>query len=162
MQCWVCVYNICISKANAILWDCLSLHTHKDRLCVLKSHCFIYWQSITWKRQTGGNGDTNYFGLGVRKIAELQRSNLMLSHHLQKDFLSGLVQAAMDREWAHACVCLTELPAAVAGKPIFSLCTFKQSAKDRPWQHESRAHEPFLSEANFWKVVLFLLFGLLI
>jgi len=90
MQCWVSVYNVFVSKANTFFCECLSLYMHKDRLCVLKSHCFTYWQSITWERLMGGSGDINYFGLGVRKIAEIQRSNLMPSHHLQKDFLSWL------------------------------------------------------------------------
>lgn len=74
-----------------VLCKHLSLCMHKDRLCVLKSHCFIYWQSITWERLIGGNRDINCFGSGVRKTAEIQRSNLMLFHPLQKDYLSWLV-----------------------------------------------------------------------
>lgn len=91
MQCWVCIYNVFIPKANTVLCEHLSLYMHKDRLCVLKSHCFISWQSITGESLMGGKGHINRFGLGVRKIAEIQRSNSMLSHHLQKDFLSWLV-----------------------------------------------------------------------
>lgn len=68
---------------------------HKGRLCVLKSHCSIYWQSVTRERLTRGNGNINYFGMRVRKRAEIQRRNLMLFHHLQKDF-SQLV--GTDRE----------------------------------------------------------------
>lgn len=74
-----------------VLCEHLCLYTHKDRLCVLKSHCFIYQQSVTQERLSGGNRDIKYFGLGVRKIAEIQSSDSMLSHHLQKDFLRWLV-----------------------------------------------------------------------
>lgn len=156
MPCWVCIYSVFISKANTFLCECLSLHMHTSRLCVLKSHCFTYWQSVTQERLTGGNKNINYFGTRVRKIAEIQRSNLMLFHHLQKDF-SQLVGTGSYRPWVSSCLCLSDRASCCSCWKAHFVSLQLQTALLRK-KHESGTYKSFLWKTNFQKLVLFLSF----